>query len=421
MNAFERVIGYENIKKELMQICDMIHNREVYARLGARIPRGILLYGRPGVGKTLLAECFLAESGLRAYTVRRDRGGEGFVAEITAAFRKAKENAPAVIFLDDIDKFSNEDDFHRDTEEYIAVQSGIDEVRGSEVFVIATANDIHKLPHSLRRSGRFDRKLELNGPTEADARKIIEHYLKDKKLSPDVNMDDFCGMIKYSSCAGLETILNEAAISAAYARRDSIGMGDLTTAVLRVEYEAAEDNAEAPEEQRRAIALHEAGHLVVSEALCPGSVGLASLRSGGGFVRRCRDLPHRSDNVLVSLGGKAAVELYCADAHEEGCRSDIERACEHIRDAISKNGVCGIGMLDVETFHSSSMSESLNARTEAMVQAELERYLLRAKDILLKNRAFLEAAADALLNRETLLQSDIRALREEKAASIPAI
>lgn len=420
MSAFDKVIGYDAAKKELKQICDMIHNREVYASLGARIPRGILLYGRPGMGKTLLADCFITESGRRAYTVRRDRGGEGFVAEITAAFRKAKENAPAIVFLDDLDKFSNEDDFHRDTEEYIAVQSGIDEVRDSEVFVIATANDLHKLPRSLQRSGRFDRKLEMNTPTEADARKIIEHYLKDKKTAPNVNMDDFCGMIKYSSCAGLETILNEAAIAAAYARRDSIGMGDLTAAVLRVEYEDAEDNAEAPDEQRRAIALHEAGHLVVSEALCPGSVGLASLRSGGGFVRRCRDLPRRSDNVLVALGGKAAVELYCADAHEEGCRSDIERACEHIRDAISKNGVCGIGLLDVETYHSSSMSESLNVRTEALVHAELERYLLRAKDILLKNRGFLEAAADALLNRETLLKSDIRALREAAESSAPA-
>jgi len=115
---------------------------------------------------------------------------------------------------------------------------------------------------------------------------------------------------------------------------------------------------------------------------------------------------------LASLGGKAAVELYYADAFASGCQSDIRKAVEHIRGAISKSGTCGLGMVDVETRRSQVMSESMNARAEAVVHAELERYMLKAKDILLNNRKFLERAADMLMDKETLLYSDIRAIRE---------
>jgi len=165
------------------------------------------------------------------------------------------------------------------------------------------------------------------------------------------------------------------------------------------------------------IALHEAGHLVICEVLCPGSVGIASLRknvrnSAGGFVRRCKSLDRRPYHILASLGGKAAVELYYADAFASVCQSDIRKAVEHIRGAISKSGTCGLGMVDVETRRSQVMSESMNARAEAVVHAELERYMLKAKDILLNNRKFLERAADMLMDKETLLYSDIRAIRE---------
>ena len=161
MNAFDKVIGYETIKNELLQICDMIHNREVYEELGAKLPQGILLYGDPGLGKTLIAKCFIEESGLISYVVRRNKGNDDFLGDITATFQKARETAPCIVFLDDMDKFANEDSNHRDAEEYVAVQSGIDEVKNCNVFVLATANEMWKLPNSLVRSGRFDRKIEV--------------------------------------------------------------------------------------------------------------------------------------------------------------------------------------------------------------------------------------------------------------------
>jgi len=417
MNEFDKVIGYETIKNELMQVCDMFRNREVYENLGAKPPHGILLYGAPGLGKTLMAKCFIAESGLKTYTVRRNKGTDDFVVGITDTFKKAKENAPSIVFLDDMDKFANEDEKHCNAEEYVAVQSGIDEVRDSGVFVFATANDIHKLPNSLIRSGRFDRKVEVNCPTEEDASKIIKHYLKSKKVSDDINLEDITMMISYSSCAELETILNEAAINAAFARHDAISMDDLIKAVLRMKYEAPDSYFRTAEEDLRKIALHEAGHLVACEVLCPGSVGLASLRTSGrdttgGFIRRCKELTRRPYHILVALAGKVAVELYYSEACASGCQSDISRAFKEIRTAISESGTCGLGMIDVATQRFPDTSENMNSRNEAVVHAELERYTLKARDILLKNRTFLEKATELLLKKETLLYSDVKALRE---------
>lgn len=426
MSAFDRVIGYETIKNELLQICDMIHNREIYEELGAKLPQGILLYGNPGLGKTLMAKSFIEESGLKAYIVRRNKGNDDFIGDITDTFRKAKENTPCVIFLDDMDKFANEDSDHRDAEEYVAVQSGIDEVKNCDVFIIATANEIWKLPRSLVRSGRFDRKIEVQCPTNRDADEIIEHYLSNKKVSETVNMDDLSKMISYSSCAELETILNEAAISAAYKRKPSIEMEDLVKSVLRMQYDSPDNYTKTSAEDMKKTALHEAGHLVVSEVLCPGSVGLASLRSTGrdstgGFIHRCKELSSRPYHVLVSLAGKAAVELYYSDTCASGCQNDINRAFNIIREGLSENATLGFGMIDVSTNRFPNTSENMNSRNEAVTQAELERYMLITKDILLKNREFLEKATAALIEKETLLYSDISILRDNTTITEVAV
>ena len=417
MSAFDRIIGYQTIKEELLQICDMIHNREIYENLGAKLPQGILLYGDPGLGKSLMAKSFITESGLPAYIVRRDKGSDDFIGKITDTFEKAKKNAPAIVLLDDMDKFANEDDRHIDAEEYVAVQAGIDEVKGCNVFVFATVNEIRKLPRSLIRSGRFDRKIEVNSPTDRDAEEIIKYYLAEKKVSDNVNMDDLVKMVSYGSCAELETILNEAAIGAAYARKEKIEMDDLVKSVLRMQYDAPDNFTKKSSDALKEIALHEAGHLVVSEILTPGSVGLASLRtagrdSTGGFIHRCMPVRRRAHHILISLAGKAAVELYYSGVCASGCQSDIRKAADNIRDAISESGTCGFGMIDVANHRFPESSESFNSRNESVVQAELERYMFKVREILIKNRDFLERATQMLSERETLLYSDIRKLRE---------
>lgn len=417
MSTFDQVIGYDAIKEELLQICDMIHDPEAYGKLGARLPHGVLLEGDPGLGKTLMAKCFIAESGLKTYTVRRTRADDDFIGGITDTFLEAKENCPAIVFLDDLDKFANEDDEHCDAKEYVAVQAGIDEVKDSDVFVIATVNDRFKLPDSLIRSGRFDRHIKVRKPNAADAERIIKHYLSAKPVSDDVSLEDISKMISYSSCAELETILNEAAVNAAYRRKPSVEMSDLIGAVLRMQYNAPGNYSGLSDENRKRIALHEAGHVTVCEALAPGSVGFATVRSSGGgdmggFVHRCAPVPKQLCHALVSLAGKAAAELYYADGCTSGCDSDIETAYNVIRDGMAELATHGFAMVDVTTGRFPRTSESMNARNESVVQAELEKCMVRSREILLNNRAFLERVATELAEKDTLLYSDIRRIRE---------
>lgn len=419
MSAFDKVIGYETIKSELLQLCDMIQNPMLYSKLGAKLPKGLLLYGNPGLGKSLMAKCFIEESGLTAYTIRRNSNNNDFITTITGTFEKAKGESPVIVFLDDIDKFANEDNEHKDAEEYVAVQSGIDDVSDHNIFVIATANDLEKLPKSLIRPGRFDRQIHVHNPSPDDAVLIIRHYLADKMLSASVNMDDLSKMISYRSCAELETILNEAAITAAYRRKESIEMEDLVDSVLRREYDSPDIFSDSSDQDLRKAAIHETGHLVVCESLIPGSVGLASVRLSGresqrGFINHCKKLKKESDDILILLAGKAALDLYYADGASNGCSSDIRRAKCIIARSICENGERGFGFVDASVYDDYLVdpgSELMLSRNETVIQSELERYTTMAKTILIKNRAFLEKIAAALIEKATLLYSDISEIK----------
>lgn len=416
MNKFENVIGYDSIKNELMQIVDMVHNKERYEALGARMPVGILLHGEPGLGKTLLAKCFIDECGLKSYTLRSNKGGDKFIDEITATFEKAKQNAPSIIFLDDMDKFANDDAVHRDAQEYVAVQAGIDFVNGSDVFVIATTNDINKLPDSIVRTGRFDRVIIVKAPTQADASKIIEHYLKNKKLSDDVDFNDICKMMSYHSCSDLETLLNEAAIRAGYSKKDCIEMEDLINAVLRLQYKSPDELLQKDKDEIRKTAIHEAGHIVISEVLNPESVGLASVRSKGrsrigGFIHKCKDDDSLKNQVMICLAGKVATEMYYSDTCASGCWSDFKSAISMIRDGLTEEGTNGVSFLEFKSY-TYNLSTRADDNREAVVHAELERYILQTRDVLIKNKEFLEKVADTLVENETLLYSDIQSIRE---------
>ena len=450
MNAFDKVIGYNDIKEELMQICDMFKYRERYEALGAKMPRGVLMYGKPGVGKTLMANSFIEESGLPCFTVRRKDASPDFAKEIVAAFDKARENAPAIVFLDDMDKFSNEDDKHRDAEEYVAVQSCIDESASFEVFVLATVNDIRKLPPSLKRAGRFDREIHFPAPKRSDAGKIVRHYLAGKKLSADVDFDDLVKMMSYSSCSELETIINDAAVRAAYAQKESIEMNDLVASVLSMQYSIGagwnspgrsrgsdeddcddddsddgyeddgdetvgnEDDERVTAREKRETAIHEAGHLVASEVIKKGSVGLATIKSDGrekgGLIYNCIRFKKRRELILIALAGKAAAELYFSETCANGCGSDIEKAVDLIRDGVTSSGTHGFLGIEVSLAFR-DYSEAYKVMVDSIVKAELERNMFKVRDILLKNREFLEKVTEALLEKEVLLASDIKAIR----------
>ena len=416
MSKFDKIIGYDAIKNELLQICDMLKNREIYDKFGAKLPHGILLCGDPGLGKSLMAECFIEECNIKAYTIRKNIGHNDFIGYITETFSEAKKNAPCIILLDDMDKFANEDDRHCDAEEYVAVQAGIDDVKHSDVFVIATVNQWYKLPDSLIRPGRFDKRIEFNCPTDKEAEKIIKHYLDGKKLADNVNIADLTKMFTYSSCSELETIMNDAAINAAFCRKDKIEMNDLVNSVLRMQYDSPDNFTKKSKDELKRTALHEAGHIVVSEVFCPGSIGLVSIRSSGrdslgGFVHRCKEFERRPHHIIVSLAGKAAVELYYSDSCASGCQRDIAQAAHEIRAAITASGVSGLELINV-SYRGSDFSESYKASVESVIHAELERYIRIARDIILKNRDFLEKITETLLEKETLIYSDIQKIKE---------
>lgn len=409
MSAFDRIIGYDAVKEELVQLCDMLHNQEHYDRLGARLPHGLLIYGDPGLGKTLMAETLIEESGRKVFNVRRNISGEEFVKAISEAFGQAKANVPSIVFLDDMDKFANDDEEHCDSDEYVAVQAGIDDVKNDDVFVIATVNDMRKLPDSLTRAGRFDRKIFVDKPSEEDSERIIEHYLSGKNISRDVDITDVTKMISYSSCAELETILNEAAIRASYARKSAVEMSDIVDAVLKIQHKCDSNTFSDADAKKNAI--HEAGHVVVCEVLAEGSVGLASIkvsksRNTGGFVRTCGGEQSEEYKIMVSLAGFVASERYYSST--EGCDNDLRAAAKEIEYGF-RFGNYGMGFLEIGDYES---SDQYTHALEIAAHAELERYIREVRKIIIDNRDFLEKTAKALEEKQTLLYSDIKRLRD---------
>lgn len=414
-DIFKNVIGYEAITNELLQVCDMVHNREVYEKLGAKVPKGILLYGVPGVGKTLLAKSFIKGCEMNHYTIRKTKGGENFINEIHETFEKARANTPSIVFLDDMDKFSNEEETRRDTDEYVTVQSEIDASKDLAVLVIATVNEYSKLPESLVRAGRFDRTIEVTFPKDEDVKLIIQHYFKDKPVSESINYDDISKMMGYNSCAELEAVINEAAIEAAYERCDAIEMDHIVNAVIKTVYDG-DYRISHKDSEKKEIALHEAGHAVVSEIIQPGSVGLISIKpafagSSGGFVHARIDGFSEEQKAMNCLGGKAAVEMCNPNPVAKGCGKDVESAWKIIWNYVVHDSACGFSNFSPfgYTYH---MTDAKEARVELVVTAMLENVMRQTQEILNNNKSFLDALFKELYEKEILLHSDIQRIRK---------
>jgi cell division protease FtsH len=417
MSKFDKVVGYEDIKAELIRICDVVKNPEKYARLGVHMPRGIMLWGDPGLGKSLMAQCFIEESGCRSFTIRKDKPDGDLVNVICDVFAEAKAQDRAIIFLDDLDKFANEDDKHPDAEEYVAVQAGIDACRDSDVFVIATANDRYCLPDSLLRSGRFDKVIELECPKGKDALKVVQHYLSQKESMGEVDAAEITRILDGHSCADLETVVNEAGIYAGFDGRDTITQKDMLRAAMRMLFDSPECVAENRNPSVRSYAVHEAGHVVMAETVEPGSVTFVSV---GGYVGKTggvtkiytekdfnKSREWMEHDILIKLAGKAATEVVLGET-DVGCGSDLRRAFQII--AKLADNVCAFGF---DMYENSDSSDVLRARKEQFVAMELNRYYQRAKKILAKERAFLNEMITALLTRKTLTQQDIRGIRDD--------
>ena len=427
MSAFDKIIGYEQIKDELRRIADVLKNRETYGTFGVSMPKGLLLHGEPGVGKTLMAQCLIEETGYTVFTCRKNVPDGEFVNVIRETFEKAAEAEPAIVYLDDMDKFANDDEKHRDSEEFVTVQACIDEVKDRQVFVLATANDTGCLPRSLTRPGRFDHVIEVETPEDEESALIIEHYLNGKKLALDVDVAAIASLLSGKSCATLEMVINEAGLRAGYERADFITTEHIVEACLNTIFDAGDkpygdesiDIAGSSEASQ--VAWHEAGHVAIREIFMPGSTTIASARrnhgSMAGFVRHHNDKSEKENlcglrleklRIITDLGGRAATEIRFGTL-DVGSESDLRRAYRRAYDLYDDLALGGFSLLGGPCFRSSDgMDETIHNATAIL----LEELYHTAKQALSVNRDFLDKLASALAEKDYLLASDIAEIRE---------
>ena len=417
MRAMDKVIGYQNVKEELYRIVDVLKNPNKYQKLGVSEPKGLMLIGEPGIGKSLLAECIIEETGRKSFIIRKTRSDGDFINFIKNTFEEAKKSAPSIILIDDLDRFENSDRDKVNGEAYIAIQSLIDEIKNDKVYVIATVNNEYLLPDSLCRDGRFDKKIYMKVPDGDNATRIVSHYLKNYPCANDVNSEFIAKILDNESYATLKNVINDAGIRAAYNGKDVIDMDDILHACLRVIYKAPECLENANYDYVRSIAYHEAGHAVIKEVLEPGTVNIVTVLKCegdiGGITSSSQDKNYYNDidfmdnKILTLLGGKAAIELKYGKI-DTGCSSDIERAFKIVERTTKE--FAGYNFLCRDEMYEDNWAK----RNKQQIMAfKMEEYYSKAKRILVENNDLLERMADLLVEKKIITYLDIQALKND--------
>ncbi len=409
---FEEIVGYEDIKKELRIISDMLNNADVYKKLGASINEGLILSGQPGTGKTTMSNCLIKSTNRSVFVCRKKSSDGEFVKTINDVFQSAKENMPSIVLLDDLDKFSDKNE-GCDAEEFAAVQSCMDEIKGMDIFVIATVNNIRKIPDSLKRAGRLGKRIHVRLPKSSEAAMIVKHYLDRTEICDDLDEVSIARMLNGESCATLENVINSAAMKAAFKRQDKVNMQNIIDSCLDVIFDAPESEEELPEEIKRRVAYHEAGHAVAAEVLDPCSVSIISLRKNEGdtygFVKYLRNeeqeglcSEYNENMIKASLAGKAAIELVFGEA-DMGVYSDIRNAFRKAELLVDHRCMYGFN----SWIHDDNTSFSAENRNRAMTMV-LEKNYLEVKKLLAENRCLLDKIAEELIKNTTLTYSDVQ-------------
>jgi cell division protease FtsH len=444
--VFDDIAGNDSAKQDLEEVVDFLKHPKKYESLGAKIPKGVLLVGNPGTGKTMLARAVAGEANVPFFSISGSEFVEMFVgvgaSRVRDLFAKAKKNAPAIIFIDEIDAVGRKrgsgmggghDEREQTLNQILVEMDGFE--AGTNVIVLAATNRSDVLDPALLRPGRFDRHTTISLPERRDREAILKVHFKNKPTDSTVDLDKLAAKTAGSSGADLANIANEAAIIAARRNSKQISNKDLTEAFEKVAIGPERKTKVMNEKEKEMTAYHEAGHAVVGHVL-PDSDPVHKItiipRGGTGGVtwflppedRSYTNVYEFKDILARAMGGRIAEKLlYGADGITTGAGSDLRKATEIARDMVIEQGMGSKlrdqvfhedngGMVFDKITHERPYSDATAQEIDKEVEVLIREAAQRAEAVLTKNRDVLEKLKDALLKEETL--------EEEQASKIMA-
>lgn len=447
--TFKDVAGNEAAKQDLAEIVDFLKEPKKYEKLGAKIPRGVLLAGDPGTGKTLMARAVAGEASVPFFSISGSEFAEMFVgvgaSRVRDLFSKAKKNAPSIIFIDEIDAVAHKRDARggagREDEQtlnqILVEMDGFDNDSG--VIVIAATNRVDMLDKALLRPGRFDRHVNVTLPERKDRLEILKVHFKNKPVTKDVDLEALAAKTAGSSGADLANIANEAAITAAREGHKEITNADLTEAFERVAIGPERKSKAMNEHEREVTAYHEAGHAVVGHVL-PDSdpvhkVTIIPRGHAGGVTwflppedKSYKSIYELKDILARMMGGRIAEKImFGEDAVTTGASSDLKHVAELSKGMIVEEGMGKMtrNLVFPEGemgYYTISTGKPYSEKTAELIDAEVkglsDEAAKRAEMVLKANTAVLNKVAKALLEKETLEEKELGPLLKD--AKLPA-
>lgn len=404
MSEFDKIIGYEDVKKELKLICDTLKNPEKYKQPGKNRSGGLILSGRHGVGKTFMAECFIRESGLPVFERNIIKRGEDVVKKIKSVFNEAVYHSPAIVFFDDItDEWKGE----LSADEFSSLRSYIAEtIERQNVFVVATVTHLSTVHMNIFN---FATELSIKSPEKRESDETVEYFLRRQKYAPDVNIDDIKCLHYLNYFADIEKTMNLASRYAIYENRDYINTEDIIRAYKRDCYVPS-----APEIRRR-VAYYTAGQAVVAEALNPGCVNFVSVLKYGADeysnVVKCLRNPEdyyyskeaMEKKIIYLLGGRAATEVALGETDISGWQ-DVLGVYRRVGKLLAKYYAYGFAYGEQD--YNEKISDQMVVQREMRVAAEMDKYYAKAKSVIEETRSTLEALVRRLQEKDVILRSE---------------
>ncbi len=437
---FDNVAGCVEEKEEMKELVDYLKNPQKFARMGARVPKGVLLTGAPGTGKTLLAKAIAGEAGVPFFSISGSDFVEMFVgvgaSRVRDMFKQAKLNAPCIIFIDEIDAVGRQrgtglggghDEREQTLNQLLVEMDGFNENSG--IIIIAATNRSDVLDPALLRPGRFDRQIIVNLPDKKGREEILRVHARNKFFESDVNFANIAKRTPGFSGAELENTLNEAAILAVRANKDKISRADIDEAIDRVMGGPAKKSRIITAKEKRTVAYHEAGHatigLKVEKADIVQKVTIIPRGDAGGYVLMTPEedtmLQTKSellDRITGLLGGRVSEEIFFGDV-TTGAHNDIEKATRIARMMVTEFGMSSLGTIQYEQQTGSAFlgrdytnsRKSFSSQVAFEIDQEVRKIISecydRAKKVLTENKDLLIKIAEALLEREVLTSEEI--------------